>query len=368
MANFNEPQNTTLYTLVLDKIKEAITTCVTLFDGTSDTNIPDKAKRYNTGNDKFEKYSLSGGTWSELGFHAPIDAHIANTALHSGVPTGAVIPFAGTAVPTGYLVCQGQAVSRTTYAALFTALGSGSSPWGPGDGSTTFNLPDLRTKFPLGRATSGAFSSMAGAGGSIDHTHTTPNHTHSTASHVHTITHNHALSDHTHTAPAHTHNVPAHYHESTASGGDINIQPSGQHQHTIPGWNNARSHDTQGTGRLHYGGTNAIFPRADTNVGGSQGDVPTEFPSTPLPTHSHPASAIAGKVGNPGSGNSGDSGFNTGSGGNSATSGVAGGPGSTQNFTGNTGASGALVTDSGGGSNTGTANPPYVILDYIIKT
>src|SRR5688500_3675360 len=56
------------------------------------------------------------------------------------IPTGSVVPYAGTTEPTNWLFCYGQAVSRTTYAALFTAI---STTYGAGDGSTTFNLPDL---------------------------------------------------------------------------------------------------------------------------------------------------------------------------------------------------------------------------------
>jgi microcystin-dependent protein len=67
-----------------------------------------------------------------------------------GVPTGSVSMYAGASSPTGWLLCQGQAVSRTTYAALYTALGGASSPYGQGDGSTTFNLPDLRGRAPIG--------------------------------------------------------------------------------------------------------------------------------------------------------------------------------------------------------------------------
>jgi microcystin-dependent protein len=64
------------------------------------------------------------------------------------VPPGVVLPFAGTTAPTGFLLCYGQAVSRTTYAALFAAIGT---TFGPGDGSTTFNLPDLRGRAPFGK-------------------------------------------------------------------------------------------------------------------------------------------------------------------------------------------------------------------------
>jgi microcystin-dependent protein len=63
------------------------------------------------------------------------------------VPVGSVMPFAGSTAPANWLLCYGQAVSRTQYAGLFLTLGT---TYGSGDGSTTFNLPDLR-----GRSISG---------------------------------------------------------------------------------------------------------------------------------------------------------------------------------------------------------------------
>jgi microcystin-dependent protein len=66
------------------------------------------------------------------------------------VPSGAIMAFAMNLVPTGWLHANGAAVSRTTYSALWTALGTTSSPYGQGDGSTTFNLPDLRGYFVRG--------------------------------------------------------------------------------------------------------------------------------------------------------------------------------------------------------------------------
>lgn len=73
----------------------------------------------------------------------------AQTALgiSSGTPTGAVMPFAMSAAPSGWLECNGSAVSRSTYATLFAAI---STTYGAGDGSTTFNLPDLRGEFIRG--------------------------------------------------------------------------------------------------------------------------------------------------------------------------------------------------------------------------
>lgn len=111
-------------------------------------------------------------------------------------PSGVVQHFAGAAAPAGWLACTGQAVSRTTYAALFSAIGT---TWGVGDGATTFNLP------PADRTLIGAGGLYAAGalGGSADaivvaHTHTastgneSTNHTHSgttntTGEHSHTF-------------------------------------------------------------------------------------------------------------------------------------------------------------------------------------
>lgn len=86
----------------------------------------------------------------------------------SDVRTGMFLPYGGTTAPTGYLMCDGAAVSRTTYSALFAVLGTA---YGTGDGSTTFNVPDFRGRFVLGKATAGTGSTLGGTGGAIDHTH-----------------------------------------------------------------------------------------------------------------------------------------------------------------------------------------------------
>lgn len=89
------------------------------------------------------------------------------------VPTGMIVDFGMTSVPTGYLACNGAAVSRTTYAALFLAIGT---TWGVGDGSTTFNVPNLarRTKVGSGGSGSGILANTTGStGGAETYTLTT---------------------------------------------------------------------------------------------------------------------------------------------------------------------------------------------------
>tara|TARA_Y100000389_G_scaffold202627_1_gene248483 strand:- start:6424 stop:6957 length:534 start_codon:yes stop_codon:yes gene_type:complete len=94
-----------------------------------------------------DEYVLSGKTWkyngsrwSKLGFSETISAEVANSP-------GTLIYHSANTAPTGYIKANGAAVSRTTYADLFTAIGT---TYGAGDGSSTFNVPDLRGEFMRG--------------------------------------------------------------------------------------------------------------------------------------------------------------------------------------------------------------------------
>lgn len=131
------------------------------------------------------------------------------------VPTGAIQAFAGSVAPPGWLLCFGQAVSRSTYADLFSVIGT---TYGTGDGATTFNVPDLRDRIPLGKADMGGSdaarislfdsTTLGGVGGA----ETLPEHAHGLNSHTHD------MASHTHTGGSHSHGVndPGHSHAVTA--------------------------------------------------------------------------------------------------------------------------------------------------------
>jgi microcystin-dependent protein len=145
-------------------------------------------------------YTNSSGVAVQITQGSSITSPTSSAAL----PTGAVMPFAGTSAPTGWLLSDGSAVSRTTYASLFGVIGT---TYGTGDGSTTFNLPNMSGRVAVGVGTytdpvSGTITrSLAQASGAEKHQLTTAE----LASHNHTQNpHNHAITD-----PGHFHTVTA---------------------------------------------------------------------------------------------------------------------------------------------------------------
>lgn len=118
---------------------------------------------------------------------------IPNTIAGGGVaasfPTGAITQFAGASAPADWLLCDGAAVSRTTYDTLFALI---STTYGVGDGSTTFNLPNLKGRVPVGfDASQTEFDNLAETGGTKTHTldeGEIPAHTHIQDAHNHAVT------------------------------------------------------------------------------------------------------------------------------------------------------------------------------------
>jgi len=139
-------------------------------------------------------------------------------------PADAIIAVAGSTAPTGWRLCDGGAVSRTTYAATFARIGT---TYGAGDGSTTFNVPDLRNRFIAGKGTATWSDTLNETGGNKDAV---------AVAHTHTISHTHG------------HNITA----TTPAGG-------GTHAH-IEG-------TETGAGWLYSGAYNGV--RFDVFVGSS---------------------------------------------------------------------------------------------------
>lgn len=334
MVNWNNPTSASLYTDVLSELKERDTNGAKL-QYTSDTNIPEGAIRYNRTSKKIEEYLSSSWEPAGQGHEAPV---------------GSMLFYPSDTPPTGWLICNGQAVSRTTYADLFTLLGT---TFGTGDGSTTFNVPDARGRFALAKSSSGTGSTIGATGGSLDHTHTIA-HTHE-HDHTHTFAHTHTVPTHRHTIAhthsfAHTHTVPGHYHGK----GSLHINydiGGGTHFHYIysrsgSGWNPGTE---DSLGQTAAATNNSVT----TDYGGSG--------------HGHDNAQFDGAVGNT-SGSSGDSNLSTNSqststtgGSSSAYSGYDGGQTTNSQSTSTTSSPNDSTTGASSAANSGATNPAFIV-------
>ena len=132
---------------------------------------------------------------------------------------GEIKAYGGVAVPDGYLACNGAAVSRSTYSLLFTVI---STTYGVGNGSTTFNVPDLRGRTLLGTGTGEGLTARTAADQGGVETHQLveaelPSHNHVQDAHNHTQdAHNHTQDAHLHVQDAHTHVQDTHNHTQDA--------------------------------------------------------------------------------------------------------------------------------------------------------
>ncbi len=181
------------------------------------------------------------GTWSEI-----IPAQFPDRP-------GFVRAYAGSAVPSGYLECDGAAVSRATYASLFAAIGT---VYGGGNGTTTFNLPDLRGQFVRGWDHGRGLDNGRAFGSAQDsdnksHTHTLSASAQAAGDHGHSVSgstaaagsHSHSISATALSAGEHTHNsrgncgggLPG-VDDSDGDNGNIwETSAAGAHTHTVTG-------------------------------------------------------------------------------------------------------------------------------------
>lgn len=143
---------------------------------------------------------VSGNVWFTNSGGTPVQITDGNSIVSNIIipgsplmPSGAILDFAGPVAPAGFLLCDGSAVSRTTYSDLFAAIGT---TWGVGNGTTTFNIPDFNGHTTIGNGTYADTVS-----GSI--TRTVGQRT-GAAAHILTIpqmpSHNHTQNPHSHTA------------------------------------------------------------------------------------------------------------------------------------------------------------------------
>ena len=224
------------------------------------------------------------------------------------IPVGTIQSYAGASAPSGWLLCDGAAVSRTTYADLFALIGEA---FGAGDTTTTFNVPDLQRRMPVGKGTSDTIGDSDGlAEGSRGLTH--------------------------------THSVPAHYH-GMGAGADLNITSSGGTTSGIQSQNHTHSGTTTTTGSAHkhsipnqsgnanVGGAGQLYVlrggntiqggyTGETLVGTNEGGHTHTFSTGnnsvnhthSVPAHTHAANNFSGVIGNYDSGVDGNSGMTSG--------------------------------------------------------
>ena len=174
-------------------------------------NIPNGATClvYCDGTNFVNGLSGSAGNFSVAG-NATVSGNLTVTGSSTIAPIGSILMWSTGSAPTGYLLCNGAAVSRSTYAALFGVVGT---TFGAGDTTTTFNLPNYTNRMPYG-ATVGATG-----GSSTISTANLPSHTHtfSGTTSGQSVGHTHSISD-----PGHSHATNFDYVSNDAAAVDCN--------------------------------------------------------------------------------------------------------------------------------------------------
>ena len=243
--------------------------------------------------------------------------HVASSTMSLGghtldptgpVPTGGMVAWTTSSAPTGWLICDGSAVSRTTYADLYAVVGD---TYGSGDGTTTFNLPNIKGRVVVGLdSADAAFDALAETGGSATHTLNTaeiPAHTHTQDAHTHTA--NSAVDNAPHSHPASTGvaNAPHSHNASTGAANAPHSHPAStgaanaDHSHGESG--NSNGQNSQNYTKRIGGGNNwdvsgaslaawqsAYYARTVTSYGPHSHPASTGAANAP---HSHPASTAA---------------------------------------------------------------------------
>lgn len=221
---------------------------------------------------------------------------LAEAVANALVPVSTIFHQASATIPDGYLEANGQAVSRTTYSNLFSAIGTA---YGAGDGSTTFNLPDARGKVNMGAGaapglTARALTQVVGAESLPAHVHSLANHVHSMQGHTHGISHRHNIT--------HTHPVSI---QSNGGGGHT---PAVQRVNGTGTDGNYFPRGATGTPNADSTGIHPVPDHVHDVIGNTQGSSRT---LTDLPDQTNSGPPDNGNTGTPSTGNTGNAGSGT---------------------------------------------------------
>ena len=148
-------------------------TAITSQTGSVSFNVPTKTSHLTNDSGYLTSYTETDPTVPSWAKASSKPSYSASEVGAVPVMAGIVQMYAGSTAPSGWLMCDGSAVSRTTYSALFAVIGT---TYGTGDGSTTFNLPDFRNNFPVGAGSTYSLNSKGGSADAI-----VPYHRHSVA-------------------------------------------------------------------------------------------------------------------------------------------------------------------------------------------
>ena len=251
-----------------------------------------------------------------MGFHEKVYAFCDSGCRVQVLPlsymVGMVFPYAGETSPKGFLICDGREISRKEYADLFNIIGTN---YGGGDGSTTFNIPNIKGKVPVGLDDNDVdFKTLGKTGGEKAHTLTLDE-----------------IPAHNHSASTSIGNAGAHTHGATTSN-------NGSHSHSISG-----TADSAGN-HLHDLGSRLVY-RIDAAGGAATGSSignPLNYSTKASGTHTHSLSGSTNSTG-----------------------------GHTHTITVNSGGShnhsASTSVGNSGGSKEHNNLQPYIVINYIIK-
>lgn len=217
-------------------------------------------------------------------------------------PPGIILAYSGSTAPSGWLVCDGSAVSRATYSALNAVYSADGYPYGNGNGTTTFNIPDLRRRYIAGKGSSDTLGFTEGG--------------------------NNTGTTYASRSMSHSHDVPGHYHSTTGAGSSLTAagqslsSTSKTVTGTVGGSDGTHDHDLRqeagGGGTQVADAANIIELVASTvnayrnsnnhYTGGGHGHSHSLAVDI---SHTHASSSVTGTIGKVTSGSNGDTDFST---------------------------------------------------------